>query len=96
MLKNIVIEAVDNCNLIVRADSDRYGKNAIIYQNISLKLCCEYIARITGHHDFKVKSRVLSCGPTLLAPNIPEMHVTPPTYKDSDGLTVSGIMDVVF
>lgn len=96
MLKNVVIEAVDNCNLVVRADSERFGKNAIMYQDISLRLCCEYIARVTGRKDFKVKARAIICGPTLLAPNIPSLYVGPPTYKDSDGLTVTGVMDVVF
>lgn len=95
MLKNIMIEALDNCNLVVRADTERFGKNAIMYQDISLRLCCEYIARATGKTDFKLKARVLECHPTLLTPGLPSLCVSPPVYKDFDGRMVPEILDVI-
>ena len=95
-LKNIMIEAVGNCNLIVRADSERFGKNTIMYQDTSLRACCDYIARKTGCHKFKVQARAITCSPTILVPDLPALYAGPPLYKDADGITVAGIMDVFF
>ena len=95
-MENIVIEVVDNCNLIVRANTERYGKNAIMYQDTSLRSCCDYIAQKTGCHKFKVQARAITCSPTLLVPDLPALYAGPPLYKDADGLTVAGIMDVLF
>lgn len=95
-MENITIEVVDNCNLIVRADTKRYGKNAIMFQDTSLRSCCDYIARNTGCHKFKVQSRAITCGPTFLVPDLPPLYAGPKLYKDADGVTVAGIMDVLF
>ena len=100
MLKNIVIQAVDNggtsSSIVVRADSDRFGKNAIMYQDISFRLCCEYIARVTGKNNFKLKARALTVTPTLLTPGLPSLYAGPPMYTDFEGKTMPAIMDVIF
>ena len=94
MLTNISIHAVDNCSFVVRADTIRFGKNAIMYQDISLRLCCEYIARATGRTDFKLKDRAITVNPTLLTPGLPSVYVGK-LYKDFDGLTVPAVLDVI-
>ena len=95
MLENIMIQAIDNCNLIVKADTIRFGKNAIVYQNISLKQCCEYIAKATGKHSFKLRDRAITVSPSLLTPDLPAMYCGK-LFKDFDGVTVPEFLDVVF
>ena len=53
-MKNFHITARDR-SIIVRADSDRYGKNAIVYQDISFMNCFNYIQRVTGKKHFQIK-----------------------------------------
>ena len=96
MMKNIVIKALDTGSIVVLADTDRYGKNAIMYQDITFMACCKYIARATGKTDFKLKARVLTCSPTLLTPDLPALYVGPQQYTDFEGRTMPAILDVVF
>ena len=100
MLRNIVIQAVDNggtsYSIVVRADSDRFGKNAIMYQDITFMACCKYIARATGRNDFKLKARAITASPTMLTPDMPYLYAGPPQYTDFEGRTMPAIMDVVF
>ena len=100
MYKNIVIKVVENNagaghSIIVRADSERYCKNAILYQNITFRSCCEYIARITRQNNFKLKPRILTVNPTWLTPNLPPLSVGAQMYTDFEGKTMPTIMDIV-
>ena len=96
MMKNIVIQALDTGSIVVRADSDRYGKNAIMYQDITFMACCKYISRVTGKTDFRLKARALTCSPTPLVPDLPALYAGPGMYTDFEGRTMPAILDVVF
>lgn len=54
-MKNIRIVVTDDNSIIVKADSDRYGKDAIMYQDINFMNCFDYVRRATGHNHFQIQ-----------------------------------------
>lgn len=71
-MKNIRIEATKNKTIIVRADSDRFGKDAILYEDNKFIQCCDYIRRATGNNHFKLDG-------------VPEIHGV---FTDAEGKTL--------
>ena len=53
-MKNFRLIA-SNGSIVVKADSKRYGKDAIVYQDISFMRCFDYIRRVTGENHFKIR-----------------------------------------
>ena len=53
-MENFRVYASDG-SIVVKADSKRYGKDAIVYQDISFMRCFGYIRRVTGENHFQIK-----------------------------------------
>lgn len=62
-MKNIRIVATDNRTIVVKADTERYGKNAIMFEGNTFMQCCDYIRRVTKNNHFKLQS--FSCVKTF-------------------------------
>ena len=54
-MENISIVVTDNNTITVRADSKRYGKNAVMYEDHKFMRCFDYIRRATGKNHFQIK-----------------------------------------
>ena len=54
MMKNFRLIASDG-SIVVKADSDRYGKDAVVYQDTTFMRCFDYIRRVTGQNHFQIK-----------------------------------------
>lgn len=61
MMKNIRIVVLDDRSIAVKADTDRFGKDAILYQDTTFMRCCDYIRRATQSNHFQLQS--LACIP---------------------------------
>lgn len=72
MLENIKIEVTDNNTIVVIADTIRYGKNAIMYEDNKFVRCCDYIRQVTGNNHFKLDG-------------MPSIHGI---FTDTDGKTL--------
>lgn len=55
-MKNIRIVATDNNTLTVKADTKRYGNDAIMFEGRTFMECCDYIRRATGQNHFKLET----------------------------------------
>jgi len=55
-MKNIRIVVTDNRTIVVRADTKRYGRDAIMYEGHTFMGCCDYIRRMTRNNHFKLNS----------------------------------------
>ena len=55
-MKNVRIIVTDNRTIVVKADTKRYGKDAIMYEGHTFMSCCDYIRRKTGKNHFELKS----------------------------------------
>ena len=53
-MQNFHLTAHDG-SIVVRADSDRFGKNAVVFQDISFMNCFDYIRRATGKDHFQIR-----------------------------------------
>ena len=53
-MKNFRLIAGDG-SIVVKTDSERYGKDAIVYQDITFMRCFDYIRRVTGKNHFQIK-----------------------------------------
>ena len=54
-MENIRIVVTDNNTITVRADTKRFGKDAIMYEDHKFMNCFDYIRRATKQDHFKVK-----------------------------------------
>ena len=55
-MENIQIVVTDNRTIVVKADSKRFGKGAIMYEGHTFMECCEYILRTCKKNNFRMKS----------------------------------------
>ena len=58
-MKNIQISVTENNTIIVTADTERFGKSAVMFEGHSFMECCDYIRKRTNNNHFKLKA--LSC-----------------------------------
>lgn len=54
-MENIRIAVTSNNTIIVKADSERFGKDAIMYEDTKFMRCFDYIRRATGKNHFQIK-----------------------------------------
>ena len=54
-MENIRIVVTDNNTITVRADSTRFGKDAVMYEDRSFMNCFNYIRKATGKNHFQIK-----------------------------------------
>lgn len=54
-MKNIHIAVTDNNTILVKADTERFGKNAIMFEGRTFMECFDYIRRETGKNHFQIK-----------------------------------------
>lgn len=62
-MDNIRIMVTDNRTIIVKADTKRYGKDAIMFEGHTFMSCCDYIRRTEHTDHFKLES--FSCVPVF-------------------------------
>lgn len=55
-MKNIRIVVTDNRTIVVKADTERHGKNAILFEGRKFMECCDYIRRTAGKNHFQLKA----------------------------------------
>lgn len=55
-MKNIRIMVTDNKTILVKADTERYGKDAIMFEGNTFMQCCDYIRKATKNNHFKLSS----------------------------------------
>lgn len=55
-MKNIRIVVTDNHTIVVKADTRRFGRDAIMYEGSTFMQCCDYIRRKTGREHFTLRS----------------------------------------
>ena len=55
-MKNIQICVTDRRSIVVRADTERFGKNQIMFEGNKFMECCMYIRRVTQKDNFQLKS----------------------------------------
>ena len=60
-MENIRIIATENRTIVVKADSKRYGKQAIMFEGHTFMMACDYIRRTCRTNHFKLDS--FSCVP---------------------------------
>lgn len=58
-MENFRIETTNNNTILVKADSKRFGKDAILYEDRVFMRCFDYIRRITRENHFQIKG--LTC-----------------------------------
>lgn len=54
-MENIRIAVTSNKTIIVKADSERFGKDAIMFESTKFMECFDYIRRATGKDHFQIK-----------------------------------------
>ncbi len=54
-MKNISVVVTPNNSITVVADSGRFGKQAIMYEDTSFMRCFDYIRKMTGKNHFRIK-----------------------------------------
>lgn len=54
-MKNVSIVVTSNNTITVVADTKRYGKQAIMYEDHKFMRCFDYIRRATGKNHFQIK-----------------------------------------
>ena len=54
-MKNFRVAVTDNNTIVVRADSTRYGRDAIVYEGHTFLQCFDYIRRTSGKSHFQIK-----------------------------------------
>lgn len=54
-MENIRISVTDNHTIVVKADTKRFGKDAIMYEGINFMECFDYVRRATGKNNFQIK-----------------------------------------
>ena len=59
MMKNFRIEALRNNYMVVKADSERFGKQEIMFEGNTFNQCFEYIKRVTGKVKLNLQSYLL-------------------------------------
>lgn len=57
-MKNIEIEVMRENYIVVRADTERFGKNEVMYEGNTFDQCFDYIKRETGRGDVLLQSRI--------------------------------------
>ena len=55
-MKNMRIIVTDNRTIVVKADTKRYGKDAIMFEGYTFMQCCDYIRRVCNTDNFKLNS----------------------------------------
>lgn len=55
-MENIQIVVTDNRTIVVKADSKRFGKGAIMYEGHTFMSCCDYVRRVCKKNHFQLKS----------------------------------------
>jgi len=62
-MKNITIVVSNpdraNSSILVKADSDRFGRDAIMFEGISFEECFSYVRRVTGRDHFQLQSYMM-------------------------------------
>lgn len=53
-MENIRVRVTDNDTIVVVADSKRFGKDAIMFEERTFMRCFDYIRRKTGKNHFKI------------------------------------------
>ena len=53
-MENIRIIATDNRTIVVKADTKKYGNDAVMYEGHTFMQCCDYIRRKVGSNHFKL------------------------------------------
>lgn len=56
MMKNVSVVVTNNNTIVVVADTKRYGKQAILYEDHKFMRCFDYIRRASGQNHFQIKS----------------------------------------
>lgn len=54
-MENIRVAVTSNNTIIVKADSKRFGKDAIMYEDHTFMNCFDYIRKATGKDHFQIK-----------------------------------------
>ena len=57
-MKNIEIEVMRENYIVVRADTARYGTNAVMFEGNTFDQCFDYIKRETGRGNVLFQSRL--------------------------------------
>ena len=58
-MKNIRIEAKSPTYMVVIADSDRFGKNEVMFEGNTFDQCFEYVKRETGKEKLQLQACIL-------------------------------------
>lgn len=58
-MKNIRIVVTDNNTIVVKADTKRFGEDAIMFEGHTFNEACDYIRRTCGVDHFTLSSYVL-------------------------------------
>ena len=53
-MENIRVRVTDNDTIVVVADTERFGKDAIMFEERTFMRCFDYIRRKTGKNHFKI------------------------------------------
>ena len=53
-MENIRVRVTDNDSIVVVADTERFGRDAIMYEERKFMRCFDYIRRVTGKNHFKI------------------------------------------
>ena len=59
-MKHIRIVVTDSNTIVVKADTKRFGRDAIMYEGSTFMQCCDYIRRTTGREHFTLSSSPLA------------------------------------
>lgn len=54
-MKNVRIVVTENNTIVVKADTKRYGRDAIMFEERTFMRCCDYIRRVTRSDHFRLK-----------------------------------------
>ena len=55
-MKNIRIVVTENGTIVVKADTKRFGKDAIMYEGHTFMECCDYIRKSCKTDRFRLES----------------------------------------
>lgn len=57
-MRNIEIEVLRENYIVVRADTERFGENEVMYEGNTFEQCFDYIKRETGQDNLRLSTRL--------------------------------------
>lgn len=79
-MKNVTVNVTDTGTIVVRADTERFGKNEILFEGSTFMQAFDYIRQKSGNNHFKLQGMPVLYG----------------WFTDKEGRTMPAKLEVKF